>query len=109
MADVKVELNEGNSICDDYGVGDIEEENDPHGDDGDYEPVMKKRGRKPKKKFGPQEESGHRAKGTDKYKSTLSPTQFSFTVFTGFREAKAGYTESQHHLFFFFQRTHKAQ
>ena len=83
LADVKVELNEGNSICDDYDAGDIEVENDPYGDDEDYEPVMKKRGRKPKKKFGPQEESGHRAKGTDKYKSTLSPTQFSFTVFHG--------------------------
>ena len=30
------------------------------------------------------------------------------SLFTGFREAKAGYTEGQHHLFLFFQRTHKA-
>ena len=70
LADVKVELNEGNSICDDFGVGDMEQENDPDCDDEDYEPVIKKRGRKPKKKLGPkadhlpQEELGHPAKGT---------------------------------------------
>ena len=70
LADVKVELNEGSSICDDLGVGDIEQENYPECDDEDYEPVIKKRGRKPKKKLGPkahylpQQELGHRAKGT---------------------------------------------
>ena len=41
--------------------------------------------------------------------TSMTPHQGEITVllFTGFREAKAGYTESQHHLFF--QRTHKAQ